>query len=443
MISNLVTFDDVWPRVIATLRASDPLPDAALPVYFVRDLQGQVTVSVSQAVEDRTEACEALERLAARLADSLGAHARPAGATVLYVSDGLLNTLSATRTGIEGFPGVYRAERLMIGGGWWTVSAPWEVPHPLRCTLFSIEGGVGRSTTLAFLARHLARAGERVLVVDLDLESPGLSPALLEPQRCARFGVTDWFTEELAGQGHRVVEDMVAAPAWAQECDGEVAVAAAHGANPGEYLAKLGRVYVANRDASWTQRLSKLLGELEKAATPTITLIESRSGLHDIAAATVTDLDAEVLLFASGADGGWLDYDMLFRHWNRQQLSRQIRDRLAVVAALAPQDGREAHMREFRMRAWDLFRNHLYDAVDDRDGPAECVSGSSDLEEIFYFDLQDRHAPHAPLEINWTRGLASGAPVMKLEESILLSAYGRFVEPFANRLLTRRTEAGA
>jgi MinD-like ATPase involved in chromosome partitioning or flagellar assembly len=41
-------------------------------------------------------------------------------------------------------------------------------------TFYSFKGGVGRSLALANVAHELARSGERVLVVDFDLEAPGL-----------------------------------------------------------------------------------------------------------------------------------------------------------------------------------------------------------------------------------------------------------------------------
>ena len=70
---------------------------------------------------------------------------------------------------------------------------------PARCTLHSVKGGVGRSTTAAVLARHLARSEERVLVVDLDIESSGLASAVLERRTQPDFGGVDWFVEELVG----------------------------------------------------------------------------------------------------------------------------------------------------------------------------------------------------------------------------------------------------
>ena len=41
-------------------------------------------------------------------------------------------------------------------------------------TFYSFKGGVGRTMALANVAVHLARRGRRVLVVDFDLDAPGL-----------------------------------------------------------------------------------------------------------------------------------------------------------------------------------------------------------------------------------------------------------------------------
>ncbi len=41
-------------------------------------------------------------------------------------------------------------------------------------SFYSFKGGVGRTTTLGIVARQLARSGRHVVVIDLDLEAPGL-----------------------------------------------------------------------------------------------------------------------------------------------------------------------------------------------------------------------------------------------------------------------------
>ena len=51
---------------------------------------------------------------------------------------------------------------------------------------------------------------------------------------------------------------MTAFPPWLLDFDGEVHVVPAHGREPGEYLAKLGRVYL-DHEGPWTTRLGRML----------------------------------------------------------------------------------------------------------------------------------------------------------------------------------------
>src|SRR4051794_3795690 len=63
-------------------------------------------------------------------------------------------------------------------------------------TFYSYKGGTGRSMMLANVAWVLASNGKRVLVVDWDLEAPGLhryfAPFLLDPDLTASEGVIDF-----------------------------------------------------------------------------------------------------------------------------------------------------------------------------------------------------------------------------------------------------------
>jgi hypothetical protein len=47
--------------------------------------------------------------------------------------------------------------------------------RPFVVTFYSFKGGVGRSTALAFVANILTTRGHRVVMIDFDLEAPGLS----------------------------------------------------------------------------------------------------------------------------------------------------------------------------------------------------------------------------------------------------------------------------
>lgn len=66
-------------------------------------------------------------------------------------------------------------------------------------TFYSYKGGTGRTMLLANVAWILASAGKRVLVVDWDLEAPGLHrylhPFLLDPELTATEGLIDFVTD--------------------------------------------------------------------------------------------------------------------------------------------------------------------------------------------------------------------------------------------------------
>jgi cellulose biosynthesis protein BcsQ len=69
-------------------------------------------------------------------------------------------------------------------------------------TFYSYKGGAGRSMALANVAWTLASAGRRVLVIDWDLESPGVHryfrPFLRDPDLIDSPGVIDYFVQAAA-----------------------------------------------------------------------------------------------------------------------------------------------------------------------------------------------------------------------------------------------------
>ena len=121
---------------------------------------------------------------------------------------------------------------------------------------------------------------------------------------------------------------------------------------------------------AWATRLERLIRSLEHRCDPTVVLLESRSGLHDIAATAVTDLNAQVLLFATDSASTWLDYEILFHHWYSHGLAASIRERLSIVSALTPEIDTGDYLEGFRERSWNLFQEHLYDELGaDEDPP--------------------------------------------------------------------------
>ena len=304
--------------------------------------------------------------------------------------------------------------RLVTGTDW--ISTPEEGPPregPPRVVFYGVKGGVGRSTAAAVAAYELARSGKNVLLVDLDLESPGLSGILLPPDASfdrASFGIVDFLAETAADPAFADWGRLVSRSPLerAPGVIGTISVVAAAGAGSPNYLEKLSRAYVdlplpEGRVDGFARRIEKLLDGLVATLDPRpdVLLIDSRSGLHDIAAACLVRLSDLGLLFATDAPQTWGDYGILFDHWRKSpSASRSIRERLQIVQALVPAQKSDADT--FLKSAYDLFLT-LYD---------ELPPGENDT-DAFSFDLKDSEAPHSPWLIRFNSDLLEFDPVQE------------------------------
>ena len=434
MDKNIIPFGRTRGCIEKIFHTPDSWPADAPDLYAIRDLYGRVRIALSETVRNDSNhdrLTEFTKRITDCLRKDLGPHAYPSEDSVLYVPSSMFQQPGPATHKIHPHENVFLVERLMIGHSWWTVEKDTSrVGSAKRYVLYSVMGGVGCTTTTAVLAWHLARAGERVMVVDLDLESPGLASAMLATRFQPEFGIVDWFVEDIVGQGDGVIEQMSATPSWSRDFPGEVFVIPAHGREPGEFLAKLGRTHLqtvdkeSGRRVAWGTRLGGLLSRLEEIHKPTVVLLESGSGLGDIPSSVVTDLDARILLFAVDSVGTWENYQVLFRHWRDNDLAAKIRQRLSVISALTPGTQTDSYLTGFRERAWNLFQDFLYDRVD---------SSENSIDQ-FAFDLKDgnQFSPHTPIPILWTEGLASGTSLRDPEQSEapIQFAYNDFLEGF-------------
>ena len=447
-MNRSVPFIDAEAKTASILvQQAKVLVDAGVrELCVVRDLPGRVRLVVPAADEGLADAVEAaLEGFARDLSAVLGPRAYdPEQAILALPLQAWRELCEHARVEDVGPLPVHWVDRLVTGAEWTAVPVSARVPGddsdaaPTRITLYSLKGGVGRSTTCALLARHLGAQGRRVLVVDLDLESPGVSDLLLAPDDYPEFGIVDWFVEDAVGQGDDVLSRLTGQPRWAQDLRGEVLVVPAHGRDAREYVAKLGRVYL-DRPAGpgavpaepWSRRLLRMFSCLEEQVRPDVVLIDARSGLHDLAATAVTLLGAQVLAFAVDSPATWRAFRFLFEHWVRHGMAERVRNRLTTVAAMVPETDSDRYIAVFREAAWNVYRDTLYDEV-----PA--VDDESDPPDVFSFDLTDQEAPHAPWPVLWNRGLAAGRPIREVADDVLAGSYRAFLErfdPFYDRLL--------
>lgn len=412
----MTIFDQIVPITNEVLTAHRDKIARLEWLVINRDLNGRVRfIAPGQAREDEARRAD-IEAVYQALSERLVPHSYPADSGVLYEASLELACQGAAYYALGGLDTVWVVDRLATEANWAHI-APETVGVP-RIVFFSIKGGVGRSTALAATAWSLAQAGKRVLVLDLDLESPGLSSALLPPERQPTYGITDWLVEDLVGNGDVVLDSMVATSNLSH--DGEIHVVPAHGAEHGEYIAKLGRVWMPKlhadgRREAWSARLERLLQALETRVRPDVVLIDSRSGIDEIASACITDMGATlILLFALEGEQTWNGYRMLFEQWQRAGVAEQIRERLQVVGAVVPELDRVEYLEGLREHSYEVFGGTLYDdiapATPDTVGPKE-VDGKptwqvGSLVEGWNFDEADEGAPHHPWAVNWHRSFA-------------------------------------
>ncbi|MBX3623834.1 MAG: AAA family ATPase [Rhizobacter sp.] len=288
--------------------------------------------------------------------------------------------------------------------------------RPHRMVFFGLKGGVGRSTALCMTAWGLARKGKRVLLIDFDLESPGLSGLILPRGSVAEFGVVDWLIEDAVGQGDSVIQRMVSASPLGEATVGAIRVAAAIGQSESDYLAKLARAYADVPSGDGPQRLGerllRLVETLEAQEEPDVVLVDSRAGLHDLAAVAITTIADTALLFATDGEQSWAGYTQLFLHWQRRpEIAKRVREHLTLVRALTPTANREAGVHRFQQRAYELFAETLYDEI-----PVGAGLESPEGEGSFHPGEADQSAPHAPILIDWDEQFQEFDPMLRPED---------------------------
>lgn len=411
----MTTFDQILPIATEILMTHRNTLVRLEFLIINRDLNGRVRFIVPEQIREDDALRAGIEAIYQALAARLAPHAYQPEMGILYEANQDQAKHGASNYALNGFDNVWVVDRLATEANWAQI-AP-ETQGAPRIVFFSIKGGVGRSTALAATAWQLAQAGKRVLVLDLDLESPGLSSALLPENRQPMYGITDWLVEDLLDNGDAVFDSMVATSNLSH--DGEIHVVPAHGACHGEYIAKLGRVWMPKVQADgtreiWSARLGRLLQALEARIQPDVVLIDSRSGIDEIASACITDMGANlILMFALEGEQTWNGYRMLFEQWQRAHVAEAIRERLRVVGAIVPELDRVSYLEGLRESAYGIFADTLYDEIAPAHpaaiGPNVDGDGKwrvNELVEGWNFDEADEGAPHYPWAVNWHRSFA-------------------------------------
>ncbi|MBD9728071.1 hypothetical protein PV755_34245 [Streptomyces caniscabiei] len=176
----------------------------------------------------------------------------------------------------------------------------------------------------------------------------------------------------------------------------------------------------------------------ELSRRPDVVLLDSRAGIHDIAAVVLTRLSGLALLFAVDNPSTWEGYRMLLSEWQRRpERARELRERVRIVAAMFHSAGDIKRLSTLRKHAHKMFTETLYNLPNDGHG--------DDAEPFLALDWQENDRPYAPIPILFGNDLVGLDPLRSRawpELPFVEAAYRTFVTS-AERLLLPRRKATA
>lgn len=269
------------------------------------------------------------------------------------------------------------------------------------------KGGVGRTTLLASYAIACARRAERVSVVDMDLDAPGIGsllPADVDGT-IARWGTVDFLLE--AGQQFPLNDYLHVCSSAGISDTGRLEVFPA-GSLDDAYLSKLARVDLNVRDHVRSHPLGRLLQRIRTERLPDLILLDGRAGLSPAAGLLLSGVAHLHVLVSTSNPGSLKGLERVVRHLGFEQARRELPQRECIVVQAHVPDSTEAAKTSrdfFASRIEDIFRNGYYSKQPTEDDRTWSLD-----------DLESEVAPHAPISISYRGRLAHFSAIEEVSE---------------------------
>ncbi len=430
--SPKVLFDESLPTFVRAL-AEHLGVNVLKQGLIVRDSSGRLRFLTSEVPPSEERRVD----IEQRIANVLGAYARRDGVIAFKDEPGVQRLLKDP----EAFPmhegtlAFSLLDRRIIGSAW--LNTPQEeTAKPPRIVFASLKGGVGRSTALAVAASDLARRNKNILVVDLDLEAPGVGDMLLDDERMPHFGTVDYLVENgLGGISDGYLSDFIGTSPLTTPGGGRVDVLPALGKdaieNPSNTLPKLSRAMIEDIGSEGVSvpvavQIADMIRRFTGRDSYDVVLIDSRAGLSELAAPAILGLGANVLLFGTAQRQTIQGYAALFAGLkllaDRDIMAqRRAEWRLSFKAVYAKAGLDESAGARYRDELYELFADNLYDEDNDQQSNPDAIS----------FDIDDEDAPHWPLIVPFSQSFIDFDPV-QAPSQLNAAFYEQAYRPFLN-----------
>ena len=138
---------------------------------------------------------------------------------------------------------------------------------------YSFKGGMGRSTTLAYLAYFYSLLGKRVVVLDCDFEAPGIASMFFQKEdREKKSGILDYFID-LHTEKNPVLEE------YYLKRDSLYLFPSGIDYNIENYMNKISKIDF--NSIEYTKQFTKLLNTINKNLKPDLIFIDLRAGINE------------------------------------------------------------------------------------------------------------------------------------------------------------------
>jgi cellulose biosynthesis protein BcsQ len=320
----------------------------------------------------------------------------------------------------------------------------WEAVHPLLraaageevseggppiVVFYSFKGGVGRTTSLASFAIQRARAGERVVVIDFDLDAPGAGTLLYSETGDSPYGTVDYLLEAPLGEvkveqylhhcpSERFLGGETKADGGVRRTDrgaiiGEIVVMPA-GRVDEDYLGKLSRLDLEVRGDE--HPLHSLLLQVKDNLRPDWILIDSRAGLSPAAGLLLDGIAHLHVLFGTTSAQSQLGLTQVIRRLGKDRVLRELEQMTClVVQAMIPQnlEVEKAARRQFDDWLEQTLMHHY------------IASGEEDPNGKFWtvHDLEGKESPSRAVGITYNPALAFFSKIDDVAGELMTERY--------------------
>ena len=308
-------FDDSLPY-FTSLLTEELGTDVVTNGVFSRDTSGRLAFFCSKKLTKKV-----ISQISRRVISELAPYAR-SDRPIADISDfGVVELLLEQALSVKvGSIYIKLLDRRIVGGDWLRPPAAVDSTPP-RFVFASIKGGVGRTTALSIVAADLAARGKSILIVDLDLEAPGIGSMLLEENTNPEFGMIDALVEiNLNKLSDSFIADLIG-PSALSDRSGKIDVIPAFGRrsleNPHDILAKISRAYSDRIDdtgkvSTFLDKVHEIIEHVSKFRRYDVILVDARAGLHETTASALLGIGAHLLFFGLNEPQTFQGYNALF-----------------------------------------------------------------------------------------------------------------------------------